>query len=423
MHVIDDDRFGVGFEFEFVVADADLLVREREFVQVCCLNWNKFKHSFELIDSKKLSWVESILSFQEYQNLKTRWNVDYEECAEKFGWARLIAMLRLQPRAKHWYYKNKKGEFLLRTALIKQAMLDLDPRDEDAVKRFSKRIGRYYVRMVELEKYGGMTKSNTDKMFERVIDVLDFRTGHEFTRLTYENDDLSKDSPGWYLVEEDVEDMRDYYIDSCLEITTPVMTPREALQEYRNVSDALMDFPVSVYTTSDCGLHINISHPDIDMDDVSILEFSLMYDEVAMAKPFGRNNNNACEAYRKSVRKKIRELVRDRVISLAAFDNDPSMMMQFIESSIEMQKMSSMNLGSLNKYGFVEYRIPGGKRYLQKRREVRKHLIELLNIHQSFGEHNYAMRRKVRRLLVEFKADRNDGVSLIEMVPETIFKP
>ena len=46
-----------------------------------------------------------------------------------------------------------------------------------------------------------------------------------------------------------------------------------------------------------------------------------------------------------------------------------------------------------------------------------------LDIHQSFGEHNYAMRRKVRRLLVEFKADRNDGVSLIEMVPETIFKP
>ncbi len=423
MHVIDDDRFGVGFEFEFVVADADLLVRKREYVQVCCLDWNKFKYSFELLGSKKLAWVESILSFQEYQNIKTRWDGDYEECGKKFGWARLITMLGLQPRAKHWYFKNNKGEFLLHTAMIKRAMLDLDPRDEDAVKNFTRRIGRYYVRMVEIEKYGSLTSSSSDEIFERVIDVLNFRTGHEFKRLTYENDNLSKDSPDWYVVEEDVEDKRDYYIDTCIEITTPVMTPREALQEYRNVSDALMDFPGSVYTTSDCGLHINISHPDIGIDDVSILEFALMYDEVAMAKPFGRSNNNACEAYRKSVRKKIRELVRNRVISLAAFDNDPSTMIKFIESSIEMQKMSSMNLGSLNKYGFVEYRIPGGKRYLQKRREVRKHLIELLNIHQSFGEHNYAMRRKVRRLLVEFKADRNDGVSLIEMVPETIFKP
>jgi hypothetical protein len=202
------------------------------------------------------------------------------------------------------------------------------------------------------------------------------------------------------------------------------MTPREALSEFRNVADALMDFPFLVYTGSDSGLHINISHPDVGIDNVSILEFALLNDEAAMAKPFGRGKSDACEPYRKHVCKKIRELVRDRIISLAAFDNDPKMVLRFIESTIEMRKMSSMNLSSLNKHGFVEYRIPGGKGYLKKSREVRKHLIELLNAHQSFGFLNdYAVKSKVRRLLVAAGAKRNDGISLIEMVPGTIFKP
>ena len=81
-----------------------------------------------------------------------------------------------------------------------------------------------------------------------------------------------------------------------------------------------------------------------------------------------------------------------------------------------------MNLGSLHKYGFVEYRLPGGSGYLKKHREVRRHLIELLNIHRAFGTNGYAMKRKVRRLLVEVGANKNDGISLIEMVPVTIFK-
>jgi hypothetical protein len=196
------------------------------------------------------------------------------------------------------------------------------------------------------------------------------------------------------------------------------------LLEYRNVADALLDFPFPVYTGSDSGLHINISHPDTDINNASILEFALLNDEAAMAKPFSRIRSEACEPYRKHVHKKIRELIRDRIISLAAFDNDPEMVLRFIESSIEMRKMSSMHLGNLNKYGFVEYRISGGKGYLKKSKEVRRHLIELLEIHRSFGYLNaYAIKSKVRRLLVAAGAKRNDGISLIEMVPETIFKP
>ena len=425
MHVIDDDRFGVGFEFEFIVADADLMIRDREFVQVCQLTWNQLKHCFEMHGPDKgLARVASLLSFHEYQNPKVRWDEDYEEAAKKFGWAKLVTILKLQPRAKHWYFKNKEGTFLLRTADVKKAMSALDTRDEDAVKRFTRKIGRYYVRSVELEKYGGLTAANTDKIFERVMEVLQFRTGHEFTRLTtYEESSLSKDYPDWYITDEETDGMRDYYIDSGLEITTPVMTPREALLEYRNVADALLDFPFPVYTGSDSGLHINISHPDTHSDDVSILEFALLHDEAAMAKPFSRIRSEGCEPYRKHILKKIRELVRDRIISLAAFDNDPKMVLRFIESTLEMRKMSSMHLGNLNKYGFVEYRISGGKGYLKKSKEVRRHLIELLDIHRSFGILNdYSVNHKVRRLLVAAGAKRNDGISLIEMVPETIFK-
>ena len=251
-----------------------------------------------------------------------------------------------------------------------------------------------------------------------LVGGLDINSSHYHMKVTT----TQKHNPIGTSAEEDTDSMRDYYIDAGIEINTPVMTPREALLEFRNIASALREVPFRVYTGSDCGLHINISHPDVGVDDVSILEFALLYDEAAMAKPFGRSNNSACESYAKLIRKGVREFVRNRIVSLAAFDSDHAVVVRFIESSLDMRKMSSMNLGSLYKYGFVEYRLPGGKRYLSQGKEVRKHLIELLEIHQSFGTRKKAVQRKIRRLLVDAGASKNDGVSLIEMVPRTILQ-
>ena len=410
--VLSDDGFGVGFELEFVVADFDRLYTAPKVTQVAELSWDRFLMGFDVTNKRRA--IEVALANAEYDKPQWRWEDNEDRTAKRVGWAKLIAFFKLKPRYGYWYFQNRYGVMLDRTEKVNKLIDELDVRDEAAIRRAARSIGRHYVFIPPVGKYDHVELETQEAARRLLASHLGHAIGHQITYVENNSDGDSKKRPDWYLKEEYMEDVRCYQTDGCLELTTPVMLPGEALNELETTMRALLTMPFDIYTGPDCGLHVNISHTDVSLDGISGTAYGLM-EEYSVADDFpDRMAGENCESVRVDIMKVIKELIQEKIISLSGFDRDPEGTLRLIDATWEMRKTNSMNLGNMYDHGYAEYRIPGGPNYLNRYDDIKNHILKLLTLHRHHPEAQRSVLPFLRVVLKRHGAEANDGVALTD---------
>ena len=427
--LLDDDRFKIGFEFEFVIRGYDsLFLSDPDYLSVCGMNYNTFRTAF-VISKKQLAQIENILSYEQYfSNSKRRFDyTEIEEMAVKFGISKLITLLKLKPRNREWYTASKtfppecnNPYFFDKSYEINRALDALDLSDYNEVKRLARRLSHYHVRTRYIDEHGN-GEEDEKYILGRVAEVFGERMGVEIAFDVYdENLDTYKN----FCLKTEYLDDTDLTIDMGMEITTPPLPPREALSHAKKILGIMTerDLPFRVRLNKDCGIHVNVSYPGVKVDQVSPVYYSLMNDERALTTPFRRITQDACLPYTNNIREIAGKLIRRGLLTLDMLNTMEGLkyVVTMIEANLDYGKYTSAYFYNIHKHGYIEYRMAGGRGYTKKYKELEHHVRECLRITKSFTHDRFSDRifaDKVRRLLIKAGAKKGRPVSF----PKEVF--
>jgi len=409
--LLDDNRFKIGFEFEFVVHEHDTFLNPPDYLRVSGLNYDTFISSF-VITKKQTEQIEYILSYGQYFS-KRKNRFDYVEMdmeAKRFGIAKLIALLKLKPRNGEWYTAGY--EFYDRSEEVNEALSTLDPDDYNEVKRFARRLSNYFILARYVDEQG-KEEDDITKILKSIAVEFGDRLGVKIESAIYGDSLDSKNDfclKTEYLNEAEHNEMG-------LEITTPPLPPREALSYARDIFDIMTekDLPFKVKLGKDCGIHVNVSHPDVKRDQISPVYYSLMNDERALATPFKRMTQDACLPFTKNIQGIVRKLIRRGLLTLDMLHSVEGLkyVVTMIEANLDYGKFTSAYFYNIHKHGYIEYRMAGGRGYTKKYDELERHVKECLRITKSFTHdrfNDWVFAEKIKKLLVKSGAQRGKSV-------------
>jgi hypothetical protein len=200
------------------------------------------------------------------------------------------------------------------------------------------------------------------------------------------------------------------------------MNPRKALEQCKEVLNILNNdlLPFKVRTESDCGLHVNISHPDITKNNVSQLVIPFLVDEKVLAKRYGRDKCNYCLPMKDVIYQIVQNLVESNIISLSGFETKTGIdtTLKFIEARIIPSKNTFSFFGNINDYGYLEYRYIGGKNYQKKYTRIKRDIEELLILHKKHinWKNEKVIENQLRLMLLNAEAYKNDGKSIVDII-------
>lgn len=422
--LLDDDRFKIGFEFEFIIHGHESLMSSSECIKISSLNYSTFKAAFN-INKEQSAQIEAILTYRQHFTKNKFDFADLSEEAGSFGIPKLIALLKLKPRNKKWYTESSTFRsscddpvFFDKSKEINSALDSLDISNYDEVTRFARRLSHHFVLSEIIENLGGVNREQEKNIFKNLSVIFSEKLGVKMDTCGnyYVEEEESFISTNWNIKTEYFEDTDDTK-EFGLEITTPPLPPREALKYAKKILEILSDnnLPFKVKLLKDCGVHVNVSHPDVKINQVSPIYYSLMNDEKAMMLPFHRTNQEACLAYSKNIRELTRKLVRHGLISLDMLNTTEGLkhVVTMIDSHVDYGKFISAYFYNMHKLGYIEYRMAGGKGYTKKYKELEYHVCECLRITKSFTHNRFDDRvfaHKVKTLLIKAGAGKRKTV-------------
>lgn len=420
--LLDDDRFKIGFEFEFIIHGHESLMASPGYMKISSLNYSAFRVAFD-INNEQLDQIEAILSYRQHFT-KNRFDyAEFEEEAVAFGITKLIALLKLKPRNKKWYTEStifnsycETPIFFDKSEEMNDALDSLDISNYDKVRHVARRLSHHFIlsEVVGREKYGEVREEQEKNILDNIGTMFSEKLGIKMD--TYVYDDGPTTDTSWHIKTEYFDDS-DSIIDFGLEITTPPLPPREALKYAKKILDIFSDrkLPFKVRLAKDCGIHVNISHPDVGMDQVSPFYYSIMNNEKALALPFHRTTQDACLPYSKNIREITSKLVKRGLISLDMLNTPEGLehVVIMIEANLDYGKFVSAYFYNMHKLRYIEYRMAGGKGYSKKYKELEHHVKECLKITKSFTHDRFSDRtftHKVKNLLIKVGAGKRKAM-------------
>lgn len=413
--LLDDTRFRVGFEFEFIVMGLtpDFYPEQYSYRKVCSLNYTQLWSSFYFTKKQKVQ-IESLINQKIWHHWPKKRLGFYstEDNHRILSASYAIALFKLRPR--YGWYSHRWSQFENVDVTNKvNAMLDnLDTSDPQAVRSTVRSLSRYFVLVPDIvdEKYKTKEKIR-DNLRGEIADHLSGKFGFDIPYVSREEDDnrqLTKTQPDWYLRTESLwygEPFDDLAIE--LELNTPIFRPREALDWCEYVLGVLKDrdYPFKIKTNTDCGLHINISRPDIKLQNISPLSL-LLFDQKESARPFGRIRHMVHHDIEAEIRDTVKRLIKYEVLSPKILNSEMGIydLIDAINSNADYASCDGINFYNIQNYGYVEYRLAGGKNYPSRFPLIRRHLLECLNMHNELLKDPYRnpqIRYKIKSIVEE----------------------
>ena len=159
---------------------------------------------------------------------------------------------------------------------------------------------------------------------------------------------------GKYVVEPDGSLEPDDTDDGGLEFVSPPLPLDEMLSDLEKV--AKWASRIGAYTNSSTGLHMNVSVPNFDQDQLDYVKLAIFLGDEYVLDQFGRAGNNYC----KSAMAQIQQIAKtnpDKVQTmLRQMQGNLSAMASKIVHTGQTSKYTSIN----TKTGYIEFRSPGG---------------------------------------------------------------
>lgn len=423
--LLADDKFKIGFEFEFVAYDlCDVLGDQTRKLRISEIFLHELDTCFH-VNKSDYSDIENLLAYAGYSTNKYGYFSAPSDLVE-YGPDRMIALLGLMPTKN--IYRRVGGEYRDVTEEIKDRITATDRTDPKDLVRLSNTLRRCYVDTPVLGEYSSFIKESEDQIYNMMIREFKEHSGITMKRVQ-SYDMVTKKKPGWFLTEEYVDDIKEDHIEYGFEIVTPPLHPVEALEALRSVLDFLTSdsIPFKVRTGKDCGVHINISHEDKLEGDVHQLYYGLMFDDESVIKLFGRTRQHMCSSMKPLTIKEIKRLTKEKAITLDGL-NDPKTIqrvLDIIEASTETGGLKSARFDNMQKWGYVEYRMAGGSKYQNKYNEIAKHTLDLLRftmLYEADNTENKVFVGKIRSIMKEAGAKPGTGRSVLETVPVFLAK-
>lgn len=424
--LLADNKFKIGFEFEFVAYDLYNTLTPEHFrkLRIDELYLFEMNTCFD-ISKKDKSNIENLLTYAGYHTNKFEYFSAPDDMIE-YGPDRIIALFGLVPTTG--VYRKVGDLYKDVTDEITDKIINTDRTDIKRVESLIRSLRKCYVDSPVLGKYVSLTKNVEDFVYKEIIREFKARTGFKMKRVESYSD-RTKKKPGWYLTEEYTDGVEEDDMNYGFEIVTPPLPPMQALDALRQVLDFIRadTSPLKMKTGYDCGIHINISHEDKTKEDVNQVYYGMMFDEIKYLQMFGRVKQHMCAPLRPIIIKEIKKLTRDGAITLDGLDDTDTRetVLDIIESYSDFGGLKSARFTSMEKWGYTEYRMAGGKKYETKYKETEKLVIELLRFTMGYGQdisRNRVFLKKVRDIMVSAGGKVGTGPSTMETLPDVFSK-
>jgi len=402
--LLNDTRFKIGYEFEFVVRDFDGIMGEKHFakVMVTDLVFCDLPNAFSMSE-REIDLVKGVLSASENDS-NNHGYFDPDTVFRNFAPEKLLCIIK--PTAKYGWFKKEDGVFVPANGEVQKIFDSAKVSSYSSVMTAARKLKKYWVYTLVMGEYGDIPDKASTDLKKYICDLLEKDTGFKATPRQWTHDDITKTKHGWYLTYEGLEEERDSYPDTGLELISPPENPLVSLESCRKALKFLAkkDTPYKIVTGANCGIHVNVSHEDVSLPNISRVLFNFLFDDANAVKMFGRSKNNACSSGAKDVNDAIRKAVRCGAISLNNFETQKGFenLLLVVGGLSRDGSMGSANFSDTSKYNFVEYRMAGGRNYPNRFKDVRKHVIELLALtlkYKACRDHKGPVANKIKALV------------------------
>ena len=159
--------------------------------------------------------------------------------------------------------------------------------------------------------------------------------------------------PGMYAVEPDSSLHPDDRGEYGLEFISPPLPVGQLLDDLSKVQSWAGSY--GCYTNSSCGLHINVSLPDADFDNLDYVKLALFLGDQYVLDQFGRAGNEYCNSALDRIDARIQN-IKDVTPIMDNLKNGLALTASRAIHGVETNKYTSINI----KGGYIEFRSPGG---------------------------------------------------------------
>lgn len=169
---------------------------------------------------------------------------------------------------------------------------------------------------------------------------------------------------GHYVVEPDSSlNPNDSSSERGLEFVSHVMPIQELLQDLENIFEWANN--IGAYTNRSCGLHMNVSIPDRDFNELDYVKLALLLGDEYILNKFSRSTNTYAASSIKQIKKIVQgygnEFNDEVIINIldkmkSNFDQNAARTIHGLQTN----KYSSINIKQENGNQWVEFRSPGG---------------------------------------------------------------
>ena len=417
LQLINDDKFKIGFEFEFIVSDFMHLAGDEFFanLKMSDLVYQDLPTSFHLTKKRR----REVDAYLNYSYVCSNPDNDYHDSpseVNRIGAGVLIVLFKLKPK---WGWFTIKGND--KTDYINGLIDAVDPMNAKEVSTVAKKLNYYRVRTFVLERHGYLSSASENFLKTLVAKHMEPVVGN-LPVLTSDFSDDPKKKPGWYIAEESIDDINeDYYDESGIELITPPLPPREALSKCKAILEAFKHTPFGMRAGTDCGIHVNISHEDLKVEEVNHVTFALMFDEKKELKRFGRLSHNSSAPVIGLIKKIIRKLTRDKIITLGSLCSEDSLrrLIRLVDATLDDVGYNSIRLSKMAEFNYVEYRMAGGKKYFDRYYDIEDHVFKLMDMTMDFmGDVHHLVINQIEDIMIEAGASMDDEPSFLEQISE-----
>ena len=159
---------------------------------------------------------------------------------------------------------------------------------------------------------------------------------------------------GRWIIEPDSSISTDESEDGGLEFVSPALEINTALEQMKQVLEFIREHG---YTNESTGLHINISVPDFDVDNLDYVKLAIFLGDKYVLEQFDRLSNHYCDGAYKKIGGKISQMKAPEIRAV----------MDKMKEGLTLAASKIIHTGYTNKYtsintkeGYIEFRSPGG---------------------------------------------------------------
>lgn len=394
MSILNDEEFKIGLELEFGIWDVsrliDLSEDQKELYPIQSLSPLEFSTCFHIDSVTRAKFETLVLALYRAKNVN---NPNYAlgdvwfDGNVLFDSAKMVLLLGLKPRFG-WYRED--GASMINVTEEVNGLIDSFVRDELCFADAYDSIMGLYIGVWEEVLVSPDCKENLLRDLAKQLSIdLGFRV-EPFTG------DSVKKYDEWLLEIEYIKDCseKESALSQGFELVSPVMNSWETVNAIQKICSTFKAYEekYGLVITEGCGLHINISHPRVDLANVCLLHAGLRPEVTDFLELFDRTTNEFSKPITNKVSKIVRKLVSDGMVSEKSLLTQHGIILttKMIESMIPSLKSDAFRLAKKKGPMYMEYRFGGNSNYHKDEARLISFIRDLLRFHLTLKNYDQA---------------------------------